>query len=102
VSDQGYISVKVLRTESQIYAKLDCQLDKMSNEEASKYGGAAPFMRYWCFIQEDVTVLADDVLVDLNNTDPKTGKNTVYTAVSDGETFDDLHTEIVVDKVRGT
>ncbi|HJT55832.1 MAG TPA: hypothetical protein VJ761_05010 [Ktedonobacteraceae bacterium] len=95
------ITVKVLREQNQVYASVAGQLDKMSVQEAATYGGAAPYMRYWFFVEQALTILADDVLVDLNNIDPKTGTNTIYTAVSDGEDFPDQHVEVALDKVRG-
>lgn len=96
------ITVKVLRGGVQVYAAVYLQLDNMQSQESSYYGGVAPYSRYWGYTLQTLDIRQSDALVDLVNTDPKTGRAVQYRAVTDLENFPDNHGELVLDKVRGT
>jgi len=96
------IVVKVLRAGTVIYPNVSMQKDNMSQQEAAYYGGAAPYQRYAMYPLANLTILQQDLLVDLHNADPKTDTFAQYRVINDPEPFPDNHMELVVDKVRGT
>ncbi len=87
------------------------QIDTMSQEESSYWGGgtgAVPYMRYRIFVKApNIFVQGDfqqgDLLIDTNTNDldSKTGLNKSYRIINDPEFFFDSHVEVVADRVRG-
>lgn len=79
------------------------QVDLMSQTEASYYSGAAPYMRYRVYTVGVYDIRQEDLLVDSEHIDPKTGTNKQYRVINDPDTelFLD-HMELVVDRYRGT
>lgn len=96
-----YITVKVMRSGTQVYASVFLQLDNMGAMEASYYTGATPYYRLNAYMLANLDIRRGDLFVDLVNTDPKTGGPTQYRVISMGENFPDSHTECVVDLVVG-
>jgi hypothetical protein len=96
------IYVKVQRAGVQVYPKVYLQLDNMSNQEATYYGGIAPYMRYWGFPLSNLDIRQGDLCTDLFNIDPRTNALTQYRVINDPEPFPDNHMEIALDKMRGT
>ena len=95
------IFVSSKRAGSTVISSLYLQLDNMSQVEAAYYGGAAPYFRYAAYALQNYDVRQGDLLVDLNNIDPKTSAHTQYRVINDPEPFPDEHLELVVDRVRG-
>lgn len=96
-----YITTKVMRAGSQVYTNIFLQMDNMGAMESSYYGGAAPYFRYNGYILGNLTLYQGDLLVDLHNSDPKTGSATQYRIIDDPESFPDGHIEISCDRIRG-
>lgn len=96
------IYVKVQRAGVQVYPKVYLQLDNLSVQEASYYGGVAPYQRFQCYALTILDLRQGDLLVDLSNVNPVTGTNTQYRIINIPEPFPDSHMELVVDLVRGT
>lgn len=78
------------------------QLDNMSQQEAAYYGGAAPYQRFMAYSLAPYDLRQSDLLVDLNNIDPKTNASTQYRVINIPEAFPDAHMELVCDLMRGT
>lgn len=79
------------------------QLDNMSAQVASYYGGAAPYFRFNGYVNtSQYPFLYQDLLTDAFNTDPKTQQLTRYRIINDPELFVDNHYELVLDRVLGT
>lgn len=83
------------------------QIDTMSQEEASQYGGAAPYFRYDIYMQPlsplvPYDIRYRDLLTDTTNTDPSTGNLMDYRVINFPEVFSDGHLEIVADHKVGT
>ena len=102
-----YITANVTRATAPVgSSSIFCQLDLMDIQDAHAYGGASggesPYFRYNGITWAGLTLLQGDKLTDVNNTDPKTGTNTVYRIIGDPEAFPDSHVEFVCDKVIGT
>lgn len=95
------ITCKAVRNGTQVYDSIRFQKDNISIQEASYYGGVAPYMRYYFYPLGKYTLYQSDSLIDVNNIDHITGTNTQYRIINDPEGFPDRHMEIVVDKVRG-
>lgn len=98
------IFVKVERGGSLVAGETNIfvQLDNMSVQEASYYQGASPYERFQAYTLSTYDIRQLDLLVDLNNIDPKTGTYYRYRTISIPEFFPDGHGELVVDLVRGT
>jgi hypothetical protein len=95
------IWVQVERAGVLEYLSVYLQIDHMEPIEASYYGGSAPYFRYEAYALAILDIRQSDLLVDLNNIDPKTGNKYQYRVVSDPETFPDQHTEMVIDRMVG-
>ena len=83
------------------------QIDTMSQEEASQYGGAGPYFRYDIYMQPSAPqtpydIRFRDLLIDTTNTDPNTGNLMDYRVINFPEVFSDGHLEIVADHKVGT
>lgn len=96
------IFVSVARAGTTVISSVYLQIDNMSPIEAAYYGGAAPYFRYEAYALANYDIRQGDLLVDLNNIDPKTSAHTQYRVVNDPEQFPDEHTELIIDRVRGT
>jgi len=96
------IFVQIRRAGVQVQAKVAVQLDDMSVQEASYYGGVADYQRYNGYVLANMDIRQGDLLIDLSNVDPRTGSLTQYRVVESSEQFPDQHTELVCDLVRGT
>lgn len=99
------IYVKVQRAGSPVSGAQNVYLqkDNMSVQEASYYGGASPYERFQMYSLAIYDIRQLDLLIDLNNIDPKTNTYYHYRAINIPEPFPmDGHMEIVVDLVRGT
>lgn len=88
--------VTVQRGGTPVYTGVPVQLDKLSQQEAADYGGAAPYERFDVFsLAGNVTILQKDLLIDQT-----TGVH--YRILLDGEPFPDYHWEAIADKMRVT
>ena len=101
MSTDAYVTVKRGGTAVASIPAFSVQIDNMSQQEASYYGGDAPYMRYAIYARMLYDVRQEDLLVDTVNIDPKTGAKKQYRVINDPEAFPDLHMEIVADRVRG-
>jgi hypothetical protein len=97
------ITCNQLRAGTQLNVKpLRVQLDSMNPQQASYYGGAAPYFRYAAYILSPMfDIRQQDLLVDTVNSDPKTQTNKQYRIINDPEWFPDGHYELVVDRSDG-
>jgi hypothetical protein len=83
---------------------LSLQLDNMSQQEATYYGGAGPYQRfngYFTYLSTQVKLLQDDLLTDTSNVDPSTSFPKQYRIINLPERFPDGHVEVVCDLIRG-
>lgn len=99
------IWVKVERAGVQVYnlTNLYIQLDNMSVQESSYYGGAQPYERFQAYTLAIYDIQQFDLLIDNTNINPKTKTNYQYRVISIPEPFPlDTHMELVVDLIRGT
>jgi hypothetical protein len=98
------IFVKVMRAGVQVAGATNVyvQLDNMSQQESAFYGGAAPYQRFQAYTLVTLDMRQSDLLIDLNNIDPKTNTNTQYRVINIPEFYPDGHGEIVCDLMRGT
>jgi hypothetical protein len=100
MSKDIYVDVK--RAGTTIYSNVYMQLDTMSQQEAAYYGGTEPYERFNAYALSLYDIRQTDLLVDRNNTDPKTSTNYQYRIINIPEFFLDQHGEIVCDLIRGT
>lgn len=99
------INVKVTRAGSPVSGAQNVYLqkDSLSVQEASYYGGAQPYERFQMYTLAIYDIRQLDLLIDLNNIDPKTNTYYHYRTINIPEPFPmDGHMEIVCDLVRGT
>ncbi|SRR5712692_3603497 len=99
------IYVKVSRAGVPVYGAQNVYLqkDNMSVQEASYYGGASPYERFQMYTLAIYDIRQLDLLIDLNNIDPKTNTYYHYRVINIPENFPmDGHMEIVCDLVRGS
>lgn len=104
-----HTTVTISRGTSQVVVSPNppVQIDTMSQEEASYYGGAAPYFRYAIYMQPNTPLVPYDIrfrdlLTDTLNTDPTTGLPMTYRVINFPESFSDGHLEIVADHKVGT
>ncbi len=92
------INVQVKRNGVQIYPRIAMQLDTLSQMEAAQWGGAAPYFRFNGYILGNYSILQQDLLIDLVNTDPTTNKNKQYRVLNNpvDDSFVDFHQELVL------
>lgn len=86
-----------------IAASIPLQIDLMSQQEASFYGGAAPYFRYRGMVQNvtGLNIRPKDLLTDPASIDPDTNAAPMYRVVT-AQCFPDVHWELVLDRARGT
>jgi hypothetical protein len=86
-----------------IASDIPLQLDLMSQQEASFYGGAAPYFRYHGAIQNTtgLDMRPKDLLTNPDAIDPDTSAPPMYRIVT-SQYFPDVHWELVLDRARGT
>lgn len=84
------------------------KIDTMKAQEASYYGGAAPYFRYAIYVKSPSTFVADDfqqgdllIDTDVNDLDLKTGVHKQYRVISDPRFYFDGHGEMIADRYRG-
>ncbi|SRR6266568_1854659 len=79
------------------------QIELMSQQEASFYGGAAPYFRYHGMVQNvtGLDIRPKDLLTDPATIDPDTSAAPMYRVVT-SQYYPDVHWELVLDKARGT
>lgn len=83
------------------------QIDTMSQEEASYYGGTGQHFRYDIYMQPlspmvPYDIRFHDLLTDTTNIDPLTNNLMDYRVINVPEPFSDGHLEIVGDHKVGT
>lgn len=102
MSTDAYVTVKRGGKTVEAIPAFPVQIDNMSQQESAFYGGAAPYQRYSIYSTVIYDVRQEDLLVDTQNINPKTGALKQYRVINDPEAFPDLHMEFVVDLYRGT
>lgn len=95
------IYVQVQRAGVQKYASIYAQLDNLSQQEASYFGGAAPYERFDFYTLGNYDIRQFDLLINLNDIDPLTTAYFQYRVISIPEPFPDNHIELIVDIYRG-
>lgn len=102
MSTDAYVTVKRGGSPVNTIPAFYVQIDNMSQQEASYFGGSAPYQRYAIYSLVVYDIRQEDLLVDTVNIDPKTSTYKQYRVINDPEAFPDGHVEFVVDRVRGT
>ena len=102
MSKDIFVNIQRPGASSPVYSNVYVQLDNLSVQEASYYGGAAPYQRFQAYTLANLDLRQSDLLIDRNNIDPKTSTNTHYRIINIPENFPDGHCELVVDLMRGT
>jgi hypothetical protein len=86
------ISARVTRDNAQIYAKLEFQIDRMSEVEAMAYSQDPKYL-YDGFCWGIYDIRQNDYIVDLKNVDLVTLQAKAYQILNEPEPFDDAHME---------
>jgi|SRR5580765_2693810 len=89
------VYANVTRDNSIIYQKVWFQIDRMSELEASTYSEPPNFL-YNAYMLGNLDLRQNDFLVDINNTDPITGKAKAYQVINEIERFPDMHLQFNV------